>query len=83
MAVGREVEGEAERFMACSLLPRFLWELCWLWEERLLLLHRILQPHQPEAEHTAQETEASQVLSGPERTGGTDQRTVDLLERLR
>lgn len=35
------VEGKLETFVVASSC-RFLWELCWLWEERLLLLHRIL-----------------------------------------
>lgn len=74
--------GKLGVFVVCSVF-RFLRELCWLWEERLLLLHGILQSHQSEAEHAAQEAETPEVLPGPQCARGSDQRTPHLLERLR
>lgn len=59
---------------------RLLRELYGLWWERIPLLHWVLQPHQPEARHAAQETEALKIPSTPQCTRCASQGPTYLLE---
>lgn len=68
-------------YMCCP--SRLLGELYGLWRERLSLFYGVLQPHQPEAQHPAQETEALEVPSVPKQPGRAGQRSAHLLEGTR
>lgn len=69
--------------LCTSASSRLLRELYGLWRERISLLHRVLQPHQSEAQHPAQEAEALEVPSVQKQPGRAGQRSPHLLEGTR
>lgn len=62
---------------------RLFGKLYGLWRKGVPLFHRVLQPHQPETQHPAQETEALKVPSVPKQPGPAGERCPHMLEGTR